>query len=59
MFLIYSPLEQFAINRLVPLCLGGFDFSITNSTILVILSCSLGFLFFNFSLFKAKLIPSA
>jgi len=32
----YSPLEQFEILPLIPLYLGGIDFSITNETIILI-----------------------
>jgi F0F1-type ATP synthase membrane subunit a len=31
-----SPLEKFEILPLIPLCLGGIDFSITNETIILI-----------------------
>jgi hypothetical protein len=54
----FSPLEQFAINRFIPIFLGPLDFSITNSSILVFLSCSVGLLFYNFACSKAKLVPS-
>jgi F-type H+-transporting ATPase subunit a len=53
-----SPLEQFSINRLIPIFVGQLDFSITNSTILVFFSCSLAFVYFNFAIANAKLIPS-
>jgi|TARA_Y100000739_G_C20197425_1_gene279488 hypothetical protein len=54
-----SPLEQFSINRFISIGYGGFDFSITNSTVLVFLSCSVAFLFYNFAISNAKLVPSA
>jgi len=56
--LFFSPLEQFSINKIIPLHLGGVDFSITNSTILVVLSCIFAFLFYSLSCANAKLIPS-
>jgi len=56
---ILSPLEQFTITKFIHIFLGSFDFSITNSTVLVFLSCSLAFLFYNFACANAKLIPSA
>jgi hypothetical protein len=59
MISFFSPLEQFSINRIVPIFLGSLDFSITNSSILVIISCSLAFLFYNFAIANAKLVPSA
>lgn len=39
--MIGSPLEQFGLLRIVPLSLGTFDFSITNSTIYLFLSIGL------------------
>jgi hypothetical protein len=56
--MFYSPLEQFSINRIIPLFIGSLDFSITNSTVLVFISCSVAFLFYNFAIAKAKLVPS-
>lgn len=57
--MFFSPLEQFAIIRFIPLKLGFFDASLTNSSILVILSCTLTFLFYNLSSSQAKLLPSS
>ncbi len=56
---IFSPLEQFSINKFIPIFIGNFDFSITNSSILVFISCGVAFLFYNFACANAKLIPSA
>jgi F0F1-type ATP synthase membrane subunit a len=56
--MFFSPLEQFSINKILPIFIGFFDFSITNSSILVMLACFLCFLFFNFAIANAKLIPS-
>jgi len=36
MFFITSPLEQFQILPLIPFFFAGFDFSITNSTIIIL-----------------------
>lgn len=55
----FSPLEQFSINKIIPFVLGPLDFSITNSSLLVFVSCSVAFLFYNFACANAKLIPSA
>ena len=55
----FSPLEQFSINKFVPIFIGNFDFSITNSTVLVFLSITFAFLFFNFAVANAKLVPSS
>jgi len=57
--MFFSPLEQFAINKIISLQLGFFDFSITNSTILAFLACNLAILAFNFACYKAKLVPTA
>jgi F-type H+-transporting ATPase subunit a len=55
----FSPLEQFAIIKIVPITIGQFDISITNSSILVAIACAIAFLFYNFALANAKLVPSA
>ena len=57
--MIFSPLEQFSINKFIPLHIGFFDFSITNSTVLTFIACNLAILFYNFACYKAKLIPTA
>ena len=57
--MFYSPLEQFSINKIIPLQLGFFDFSITNSTILALLACMVATTLYNFACYKAKLIPTA
>jgi len=51
-------LEQFSINRIIPIFIGNLDFSITNSTVLVFISCLVAFLFYNFAVANAKLVPS-
>jgi ATP synthase subunit 6 len=55
----FSPLEQFSINKIISIHLGPFDFSITNSTILVFLACNIAVIFYNFACYKAKLVPHA
>jgi len=55
---IFSPLEQFSINKIVPIFIGFFDFSITNSSILAIIACVVAFLFFNFAIANATLVPN-
>ena len=57
--MFFSPLEQFAINKIISLNLAIFDVSITNSTVLTFLVCIVAVTFFNFAIFKAKLIPTA
>jgi F-type H+-transporting ATPase subunit a len=56
---MFSPLEQFSINKIIPLHLGFFDISITNSTVLTFLACSLAIFVYNSACYKAKLIPHA
>lgn len=56
--LLFSPLEQFAIIKILPITLGVFDFSITNSTVLAFLSCFLAFVLLCFVCSNAKLVPS-
>ena len=57
--MFYSPLEQFSINKIIPIHLAFFDFSITNSTVLTFVACNVAILFYNFACYKAKLIPTA
>jgi ATP synthase subunit 6 len=57
--MIYSPLEQFAINKILSFQIGFLDFSITNSTILGFMACFFAVVLYNFACFKAKLIPTA
>ena len=54
---MFSPLEQFSINKIISLQVGVFDFSITNSTILVFLAVNLAIIFYNFACHEAKLVP--
>lgn len=53
----FSPLEQFSINKLLNITIFCFDFSITNSTVLVVFSSVFAFLFFTLSCANAKIIP--
>lgn len=56
--MFFSPLEQFTILKLIPLRIGLIDFSITNSSLLAFLACSLVFVFFTYVCFDAKLVPT-
>ena len=40
MMVITSPLEQFQILPVIPFHIGSFDFSITNSTIIILIGLS-------------------
>jgi ATP synthase subunit 6 len=55
----FSPLEQFSIIKIIPIFLGSFDFSFTNSSLLAILSCTLAFVIYNFACANSKLVPNA
>jgi ATP synthase subunit 6 len=55
---IYSPLEQFKINPIIGLNLGWLDFSFTNSSLVMILACTLFFFLSNFSLINATIVPN-
>jgi len=57
--MFFSPLEQFSINKIIPLQIAFLDFSITNSSILTFLACNLAVISYNFACYKAKLIPHA
>lgn len=54
----FSPLEQFTILKIIPLRLGLIDFSLTNSSLLMVLSCSLLIFFCTIICSRAKLIPT-
>jgi len=53
----HSPLEQFAIKRLVPLDIGGVDASITNSTVFMAIAVALITLFLVLSMSGRALVP--
>lgn len=53
----HSPLEQFRISPLVDLNLGGYDLSITNSTVFLFGVVITILLFFSFGLRKPALVP--
>lgn len=55
---IFSPLEQFEINSLIPLRLGTIDISFTNSSLFILITCTLISLLFMSVIFDARLIPS-
>jgi len=56
--MLFSPLEQFSIFKLIPISFFGLDLSVTNSTLFAGISCFLSFIFFNFICSNAKLVPS-
>ena len=54
---LVGPMEQFTIKPLVPLEIGGFDFSFTNSSLFMLLSVVCAVAFLAFSMRKASVIP--
>ena len=60
----HSPIEQFALKKIIPLKLFGFDASITNSTLFMIVTVLLicGFLYYAMqgaSRVPGRLLPKA
>ena len=53
-----DPLHQFQIHRLIPLSLGGWDISYTNSALWMTIGLSIVCLFFYTSLKREALIPN-
>lgn len=56
--MLSSPLEQFTVINIMPLILGTFDISFTNSSLIVTLSCFIAFLFYSFGIANSTLIPN-
>lgn len=56
--MLFSPLEQFSIFKLIPISFFGLDLSVTNSTLFAGISCFISFIFFNLICSNAKLLPS-
>lgn len=55
---MYSPLDQFQINSIVGLTLGWFDISFTNSSLALILSCTIFLMLATFATANSTLVPS-
>nr|YP_010888158.1 ATP synthase F0 subunit a [Fushitsunagia catenata]WJJ67935.1 ATP synthase F0 subunit a [Fushitsunagia catenata] len=58
-FIIASPLEQFEIIAIVPLTFLGLNFSITNSTLFLFISCIVALLWTSLSLYKNTFVPGS
>lgn len=56
--MLYSPLEQFEIIKMVPFIIRGFDLSITNSSMFLFIILLIFFLVVNVSSSKYTYIPS-
>lgn len=52
-----DPLHQFMIHRLIPLTIGGWDVSFTNSSLFMVLSTLLIITFLHFSVNPRALVP--
>lgn len=55
---MYSPLEQFELNILIPINLFGYNFSITNSTVFMLLAVSLLCMLLYVIIQNATLVPT-
>lgn len=56
--MIFSPLEQFEIITILPIQLGNFNISITNSSIFMILILFISILWLSLSFYKNNIIPN-
>ena len=54
----HSPLEQFEIGKIIDISLFGFDISLTNSSIFMLIAGALAFVYFILAFKAQKLIPS-
>jgi F-type H+-transporting ATPase subunit a len=55
---IFSPLEQFALVTLVPVNLFGYNVSITNATLFLVLSFFVSYSMFRFATYNATVSPN-
>ena len=55
---ILSPLEQFALNTLIPFEILGYNLSITNATLFLILSFVISYTFLRLATFEATVVPN-
>jgi len=55
---MFTPLEQFEIIKLIPLHIGGFNFSFTNSSLIIIIIFSFIYITLNFIVQKSTIIPN-
>jgi F-type H+-transporting ATPase subunit a len=53
----HSPLEQFEIQRLIPIDLGGLDLSFTNSALFMLIAVALITLFLTYAMRTRSLVP--
>jgi ATP synthase subunit 6 len=55
---VFSPLEQFNIISIIPIGIGNFNISFTNSSLLSLIVVSLMILLLEFVSFKSTLVPN-
>ena len=53
-----SPLEQFTVKPLIPINIGGYDISFTNSSLFMIITVLTIVVLFAFCLRKRNIVPS-
>lgn len=56
--MLHSPLEQFCISSIFHFELGNTSFSFTNSSLFMLIACSLMYFIYNISMHKATIIPN-
>lgn len=57
-YIIASPLEQFEIVALIPLHIGGLNFSLTNSSLFLVIAFVLILFWTSLSFFKLSIVPN-
>lgn len=55
---MYSPLDQFQINSIIGITLGWLDISFTNSSLALVLSCTIFLMLTTFATFNSTVVPS-
>src|SRR3546814_7355935 len=53
----HSPLEQFEIDTIIPLSVGGVDLSFTNSSLFMVIAMALAGAFLVFGMRRGSLVP--
>src|SRR3546814_4780122 len=53
----HSPLEQFEIDTIIPLTVGGVDLSVTNSSLFMLIALVLASAFLVFGMRRRSLVP--
>jgi ATP synthase subunit 6 len=56
--IIYSPLEQFCINSVIRFELCHISLSFTNSSLYILITCTLMYFIYDISIYKATIIPN-